>query len=115
MYAAIQRGEVKFLRKRVHPDGRSFRSSQDGGWGVSRHAPLSIWLLRHCNNRSRYRWVLPFAAKVLAFAHSRWPTGWLIVWKCVLAKMPFVQEIFDLDQSKKRKVEEPKTADKKVQ
>jgi hypothetical protein len=22
--------------------------------------------------------------------------GWILVWKCVLAKMPFVQELFDL-------------------
>ncbi|KAG7390285.1 hypothetical protein PHYPSEUDO_008423 [Phytophthora pseudosyringae] len=24
--------------------------------------------------------------------------SWLVVWKCVLAKMPFVQELFDLKQ-----------------
>lgn len=22
--------------------------------------------------------------------------GWILVWKCVLAKMPFIQELFDL-------------------
>ncbi|DAZ97644.1 TPA: hypothetical protein N0F65_003962 [Lagenidium giganteum] len=22
--------------------------------------------------------------------------GWIVVWKCVLSKMPFVQELFDL-------------------
>ncbi|CCI10987.1 unnamed protein product [Albugo candida] len=22
--------------------------------------------------------------------------GWIVVWKCVLAKMPFIQELFDL-------------------
>ncbi|TYZ59819.1 hypothetical protein PybrP1_004389 [[Pythium] brassicae (nom. inval.)] len=25
--------------------------------------------------------------------------GWIIVWKCVLSKMPFVQELFDLKPS----------------
>ncbi|KAH7470899.1 hypothetical protein PRIC1_003287 [Phytophthora ramorum] len=26
--------------------------------------------------------------------------SWLVVWKCVLAKMPFVQELFDLKPKK---------------
>uniref|UniRef100_K3X3M4 Uncharacterized protein n=1 Tax=Globisporangium ultimum (strain ATCC 200006 / CBS 805.95 / DAOM BR144) TaxID=431595 RepID=K3X3M4_GLOUD len=26
--------------------------------------------------------------------------GWIIVWKCVLSKMPFVQELFDLKPTK---------------
>jgi hypothetical protein len=26
--------------------------------------------------------------------------GWILVWKCVLAKMPFVQELFDLKPKK---------------
>ncbi|RMX63251.1 hypothetical protein KXD40_006433 [Peronospora effusa] len=26
--------------------------------------------------------------------------SWLVVWKCVLAKMPFIQELFDLKPKK---------------
>ncbi|TDH70265.1 hypothetical protein CCR75_001636 [Bremia lactucae] len=26
--------------------------------------------------------------------------SWLVVWKCVLAKMPFIQELFDLQPKK---------------
>ncbi|RLN45792.1 hypothetical protein BBJ28_00020259 [Nothophytophthora sp. Chile5] len=33
--------------------------------------------------------------------------GWIVVWKCVLAKMPFVQELFDLKPKK------PSTHDEK--
>lgn len=28
--------------------------------------------------------------------------GWILVWKCVLAKMPFVQELFDLKPRKSK-------------
>lgn len=28
--------------------------------------------------------------------------GWILVWKCVLAKMPFVQELFDLKPTKSK-------------
>jgi hypothetical protein len=27
--------------------------------------------------------------------------GWIVVWKCVLSKMPFIQELFDLKPTKK--------------
>jgi len=27
--------------------------------------------------------------------------GWIVVWKCVLARMPFIQELFDLNATEK--------------
>ena len=43
-----------------------------------------------------------YALGSIAIVFGALATGWMIMWRCILVRMPFVREIFDLPAPKRK-------------